>query len=70
VLLDYNFNIETVLASDSFSKVNDQLLTLELILKYEDESLRRVNIEMNLEETASFVNQLKAIEKEVVSVGV
>ena len=31
-LLDYNYNIETVIASDSFSKLNEQLLVLELLL--------------------------------------
>ena len=33
VLLDYNYSIETVLASDSFNKVNEVLLNLELILR-------------------------------------
>ena len=32
VLLDYNYNIETVIASDSLMKVNEQMLVLELIL--------------------------------------
>lgn len=72
VLLDYNYNIETVLSSDSFSKVNECILTLELILKYQDcgegsEQLRRVIIEMNKDETASFVHKLTSIEKEIVS---
>jgi hypothetical protein len=31
-LLDYNYNIETVVSSDSFSKLNEQLLVLELFL--------------------------------------
>ena len=31
-LLDYNFNVETVISSDSFYKVNEQLLNLELVL--------------------------------------
>ncbi len=33
MLVDYNFNIETVISSDSFSKVNEQLLNLEMVLK-------------------------------------
>ena len=31
-LLDYNYNIETVVSSDSYSKLNEQLLVLELFL--------------------------------------
>lgn len=31
-LLDYNYNVETVMASDSHSKLNEQLLVLELLL--------------------------------------
>ena len=31
-LLDYNYNVETTIGSDSFAKVNDQLLVLELFL--------------------------------------
>lgn len=31
-LLDYNYNVETVMASDSYSKLNEQLLVLELLL--------------------------------------
>jgi len=31
-LLDYNYNIETVVSSDSYSKLNEQLLVLELML--------------------------------------
>ena len=31
-LLDYNYNIETQIASDSYSKLNEQLLVLELFL--------------------------------------
>lgn len=65
VLLDYNYNIETVLASDSFGKVNEPLLTLELILKQGDNSLRRVYLEFNVEEARDFVERLRSIEKEV-----
>ena len=35
-LLDYNYNIETVISSDSFSKQNEQLLVLELMLAQND----------------------------------
>ena len=61
VLLDYNYNIETVLASDSFSKVNECILTLELILKHQEngegeEKLRRVVLELNKDETVNFVH--------------
>lgn len=31
-LLDYNYNVESVVSSDSFSKLNEQLLVLELLL--------------------------------------
>jgi len=31
-LLDYNYNIETVVCSDNYSKQNEQLLVLELLL--------------------------------------
>ena len=31
-LLDYNYNLETVVSSDSYSKLNEQLLVLELML--------------------------------------
>ena len=31
-LLDYNYNIETTISSDTFSKVNEQLLVVELFL--------------------------------------
>ena len=32
-LLDYNYNIEMCLSSDSFMKVNDPMLILELLLQ-------------------------------------
>ena len=66
-MLDYNFNIETIIASDSCIKVNEQILNLELLLRYGDSEVRRVNIEMNLEETTEFVNNLKQIQTELVS---
>ena len=31
-LLDYNYNIETVVSSDNYSKQNEQLMVLELLL--------------------------------------
>ena len=66
-MLDYNFNIETIIASDSCIKVNEQILNLELLLRCGDSEVRRVNIEMNLEETTEFVNNLKQIQTELVS---
>jgi hypothetical protein len=53
------------LASDSFSKVNEQILNLELILKCGAEHIKRVTIELNIDETADFVGKLKQIEKEL-----
>jgi len=68
-LLDYNYNIETVLSSDSFSKQNEQLLVLELFLAQNDaqegQMVRRVLVEMNVEEARAFVTKLKGIEREV-----
>lgn len=55
-LLDYNYNIETVMSSDSFLKVNEPLLVLELFLSSEDQAIRRVVIELNLDETRHFVD--------------
>ena len=66
-MLDYNFNIETIIASDSCIKFNEQILNLELLLRCGDSEVRRVNIEMNLEETTEFVNNLKQIQTELVS---
>ena len=66
-MLDYNFNIETIIASDSCIKVNEQILNLELLLRCGDSEVRRVNIEMNLEETTEFVNNLKQIQTELIS---
>ena len=69
-LLDYNFNVETILSSDSYSKLSEQLLVLELMLAQNDESegqqrVRRVVVEMNLDEAREFVNKLKSVEREV-----
>lgn len=67
-LLDYNYNIETVISSDSFSKQNEHLLVLELFLaqnESNEEKIRRVVVEMNVDEARYFVSQLKGMEKEV-----
>ena len=77
-LLDYNYNIETTISSDSFSKVNDQLLILELFLaqnapspgesgNFGDKHIRRVVVELNLEEARTFVGKLRDIEKEIIA---
>ena len=73
-LLDYNYNVETTIASDTFSKVNEQLLVLELFLaqngpssgeggSFSDKNIRRVIIELNLDEARTFVGKLREIEK-------
>ena len=73
-LLDYNYNIETIISSDTYSKVNEQLLVLELFLaqngpslgengNFGDKQIRRVVVELNLEEARTFVGKLKDIEK-------
>ena len=64
MLLDYNFNIETIISSDSFYRVNEQLLILELLLQNEDK-LRRVTIEMNPAEAERFLQNIEAIEGEL-----
>ena len=66
VLLDYNYNIETVIASDSLMKVNEQMLVLELILQCTDE-IRRVTIEMNLMEASEFLQKLTQVESELLA---
>jgi len=51
-------------ASESFSKVNEPLLILELFLRGEDgKRLERVVIEMNQQEAKAFVAKLKEIER-------
>lgn len=62
-LLDYNYNIETVMSSDSFFKINEPLMVLELFLSAEDSAIKRVVIELNIDEARAFVDQLKVIEK-------
>lgn len=68
-LLDYNYNVETVISSDSFSKQNEQLLILELFLAQNDanegQMIRRVVVEMNVDEARTFVAKLKDIEREI-----
>ena len=72
-LLDYNYNIETVISSDSYSKQNEQLLVLELFLAQNGNSeeaggqqmVRRVIVEMDVEEARAFVAKLRDIEREV-----
>ena len=77
-LLDYNYNVETTISSDSFAKVNEQLLILELFLAqngpqtgesgtHSDKNIRRVVVELNLEEARTFVGKLKDIEKEIIA---
>ena len=65
-LLDYNFNIETVIASDSMIKVNEQLINLELIIQCTDD-IHRVTIEMNYQEASEFMQKLATIESELLS---
>ena len=69
-LLDYNYNVETVLSSNSFSKQSEQLLVLELFLAQNDANegqvVRRVVIEMNVDEARAFVAKLKDVEREVI----
>lgn len=55
-LLDYNFNIETVMSSDSFLKVNESLMVLELFVSAENQGHRRIVLELNIDETRAFVD--------------
>lgn len=71
-LLDYNYNVETVISSDTYSKLNEHLLVLELLLAQNNcaesgggESVRRVVIEMNVEEARAFVAKLRDVEREL-----
>mmetsp|Transcript_44583 Transcript_44583/g.32681 ORF Transcript_44583/g.32681 Transcript_44583/m.32681 type:complete len:139 (-) Transcript_44583:31-447(-) len=67
-LVDYNYNVELCVASDSFSKVNEPCLVLELFLRGGDgKDLERIVIDMGLEEAAAFVSNLKDIERELVA---
>jgi hypothetical protein len=63
-LVDYNYNVELCLASDSLMRVNESMLVLELFLRGSDgKDLERVIIEMNKQEAKAFVTKLKEIEK-------
>ena len=71
-LLDYNYNVETVISSDTYSKLNEHLLVLELLLAQNNcaesgggESVRRVVIEMNVEEARACVAKLRDVEREL-----
>ena len=65
-LVDYNYNVELCLASDTMMKVNEPMLVLELFLRGCDgKQLERVIIEMNKVEARAFVSRLKEIEKEI-----
>lgn len=54
-----------MISSDSFIKVNEQLIILELVLSCQDQ-LRRVSIEMNLAESNEFLQKLQTIESEMI----
>lgn len=76
-LLDYNYNIEQVIWADSCKRVAEAILVLELFLQtypeveqpiqIESKCIKRVVIEMNVEEAREFVGRLNAIEKEIVT---
>ena len=66
-MIDYNYNIELCIASDTYMKVNEPLLVLELFLKASDEKkLERVVIEMNKDEAKAFVGRLREIERDLI----
>ena len=63
-LVDYNYNIELCLSSDTMMRVNEPLLVLELFLRGSDgKELEKVVIEMNKVEAKAFVSKIKEIEK-------
>ena len=63
-LVDYNYNVELCLSSDTMLKVNEPILILELFLRGADgKELERVIIEMNKVEAKAFVSKLREIEK-------
>jgi COMM domain len=67
-LVDYNYNVELCLSSDTMMKVNESMLVLELFLRGSDgKHLERIIIEMNRQEAKAFVAKLKEIEKEVIA---
>lgn len=51
------------MSSDSFLKVNEPLMVLELLVSADNGGHRRIVLEMNIDEARAFVDQLKAIEK-------
>ncbi len=62
--MDYNYNVELCLSSDTMIKVNEPMLILELFLRGSDgKELERVIIEMNKVEAKAFVSKLREIEK-------
>eukprot|EP00347_Sterkiella_histriomuscorum_P024249 403331790 len=66
-LVDYNYNIEICMASESYSKVNEPMLILELFLRGQDgKQLERVVLEMNAQEAKAFVGKLREIERELI----
>lgn len=63
-LVDYNYNVELCLSSDTMMRVNEPLLVLELFLRGSDgKELEKVVIEMNKVEAKAFVSKIKEIEK-------
>ena len=63
-LIDYNYNVELCLSSDTLMRVNESMLVLELFLRGTDgKDLERIIIEMNKVEAIAFVTKLKEIEK-------
>ena len=58
--------METVVASDSYLKVHEQILNLELVLQCDDQ-LKRVTLELNMQEATDFLTKLQTIESEIVS---
>ena len=69
-LVDYNYNVELCLSSDTMMKVNEPMLVVELFLRGCDgKKLERVIIEMNKVEAKAFVMRLKEVEREIVSNG-
>ena len=54
------------MASDSYAKVNESMLVLELFLRGQDgKRLERVVLEMNLQEAKAFVGKLREVEREI-----
>ena len=65
-LVDYNYNVELCLSSDSMQRVNESILVLEMFLRGSDgKEVERVILEMNASEAKAFVSKIKEIEKEV-----